>query len=107
MARGAVNRNKEDFEEGDCRYLAQEVLTHQYKTDIDFTKADIFSLGISVYEMITGDDLPLNGEKWSDLRKNRITMDERTIEYTRELKELVREMMEEDYEKRPTAEQIL
>ena len=38
-------------EEGDSRYLAKEVLN--FESDIDLTKADIFSLAMTAYEMLT------------------------------------------------------
>lgn len=41
--------------EGDSRYLAYEVLNNFNENDIDMLKkADIFSLGISIYELMTG-----------------------------------------------------
>jgi len=37
-----------DIEEGDSRYLAKEVLN--YHQGIDLTKADIYSLGMSLFQ---------------------------------------------------------
>lgn len=53
LARCKFNTNNEDIDEGDSRYLAQEVLTSQFDNQLDLTKADIFSLGISAYQLIT------------------------------------------------------
>lgn len=40
-----------DLEEGDSRYIARELLN--YHSGMDLTKADIFSLAITIYEGIT------------------------------------------------------
>ncbi|KAK9809281.1 hypothetical protein WJX73_000474 [Symbiochloris irregularis] len=51
----AIVRNAEEWEEGDGRYLAPELL----KGDTEPTPAaDIFSLGATLYECITGQVLP-------------------------------------------------
>lgn len=44
-----------DIPEGDCRYLAKELLNEDPNIPIpDLTKADIFALGITIYEMVEG-----------------------------------------------------
>ncbi len=58
LSRAAQIRNG-DVEEGDSRYLAKEVLNLDSK--VDLTKADIFSLGMTAYEMLTLELLPNNG----------------------------------------------
>jgi serine/threonine protein kinase len=40
-----------DIEEGDSRYLAREVLN--YSPQVDLAKSDIFSLAMTLYEMLT------------------------------------------------------
>jgi len=51
--------------EGDCRYMPKELLNENYG---ELPKADIFALGISVYELASGKELPKNGEYWHTLR---------------------------------------
>ena len=56
-------------DEGDCRYLPTELMRDNYSL---LTKADIFSLGLTIYEMANGDPLPKNGEEWQALRTGRL-----------------------------------
>ena len=60
------------LKEGDARYMAKELLdvtpNQIQNNEIDLTKADIFSLGISIFKMMKGGDLPSNGLEWHALR---------------------------------------
>lgn len=61
-----------DIPEGDCRYLAKELLNEDPNIPIpDLTKADVFSLGIIIYELVEGVDLSKNGEQWHQLREEK------------------------------------
>lgn len=43
-----------DLDEGDCRYQAPEFLNSNIpKAERDYTKVDIFSLGMTLYELAT------------------------------------------------------
>lgn len=57
--------NSTDVEEGDSRYMSLELLAGHPE---DLTKSDVFSLGISLYEICSGRPLPKNGEEWQTLR---------------------------------------
>ena len=60
-----VENGRWEDEEGDKRYLAPELL----QGSADF-KSDIFSAGLIVYQMLTGQqDLPGNGPAWHALRQ--------------------------------------
>ena len=68
LARITTNLTGE-LPEGDARYLAREVLAQVSSGDIpDLTKADIFSLGATVYEILRGRILPGNGPEWHEIR---------------------------------------
>lgn len=59
---GMVTRIDEpSVEEGDCRYLSREIMNEDYT---HLAKADIFSLGCSLYEAASGHELPKNGPEW-------------------------------------------
>lgn len=55
-----------EVEEGDSRYLAVELLHEDIPKNL--TKSDIFSLGLSMVELITRQELPTNGPVWHELR---------------------------------------
>jgi wee1-like protein kinase len=47
----AARMRSGDIEEGDSRYLAREMLN--CTSEIDLTKADLFSLAMTLFEMLT------------------------------------------------------
>ena len=53
--------------EGDSKYISPEVFYKQNNSINN--KTDIFSLGLSIYEILTEKDLPLNGDEWQNIRK--------------------------------------
>lgn len=67
-----------DLSEGDCRYLAKEVLglslgLEEIEDLTELPKADVFSLGIVCYELATNPEvLPCGGEDWQQLREGHL-----------------------------------
>ena len=96
------------IEEGDCRYMSKELLEDYNSKCTDYTKCDIFSLGISIYELMMPEtiELPRNGPFWNQLRENNLSsIDE--LPYSPHLKHLVKTMMAADPLDRPSAKDIL
>eukprot|EP01065_Artemidia_motanka_P052878 TRINITY_DN9654_c0_g1_i1.p1 TRINITY_DN9654_c0_g1~~TRINITY_DN9654_c0_g1_i1.p1 ORF type:complete len:564 (+),score=148.36 TRINITY_DN9654_c0_g1_i1:85-1776(+) len=52
------------FEEGDCRYIPQDMLNGKAHP----AEADVFSLGMSLHEVATGLEPSKNGESWHAVR---------------------------------------
>lgn len=71
-------------EEGDCRYLPAEIL-HEDLTHMP--KADIFALGLTVYEAGGGGALPKNGPEWHEIRNGKL---KELPHYSRDLNELLK-----------------
>ncbi|EDV31594.1 uncharacterized protein Dana_GF14473 [Drosophila ananassae] len=98
---GHVTSVKEPYvEEGDCRYLPKEILQEDYS---NLFKADIFSLGITLFEVAGGGPLPKNGPEWHKLRNGEVPI---LPSLSRDFNELIAQMMHPDPEKRPTSQSI-
>lgn len=89
-----------DVEEGDCRYLPAEILHEDFK---HLQKADIFSLGITLYEAAGGGPLPKNGVEWHQLRTGHVP---RLAHLSAELNDLIAQMTHPDATQRPSATTI-
>lgn len=85
LTRVAKLKNDGDIQEGDSRYLAKELLN--YHSGIDITKADIYSLGMTIYEGLCLDLLPNNGPQWIEWRDNGLFLKDRMDlqDYSQEL----------------------
>jgi wee1-like protein kinase len=67
---GLMCRGDEHIDhEGDSRYLARDLLQDDAP---DNFKCDIFSLGISIYELASGRPLPKEGDAWRELREGHV-----------------------------------
>lgn len=102
-----VTKLEGDVPEGDSRYLAPELLNDDPTALVpDLTKADVFSLGVMMYELMRGRQLPSRGHEWLAIRQGQVDVGE-IAAYSKELRELVLLMMEHDPVMRPSAAQIL
>lgn len=55
LSKIALRSSDGDISEGDCRYMAPELLSDSQESEIpDLTKADIYSFGATIYELMTG-----------------------------------------------------
>lgn len=88
-------------EEGDCRYLPREILQEDFT---QLQKADIFALGLTIYQAARGQPLPLNGEEWHAIRNGEI---DPLPAYSMELYLLLKQMIHPDPAVRPSASQLV
>ncbi|XP_012940021.1 membrane-associated tyrosine- and threonine-specific cdc2-inhibitory kinase [Aplysia californica] len=87
--------------EGDPRYLAPELLEGKFGKH-----ADIFSLGIFFLEICHNVEIPRGGQLWHLLRNGSLPS-EFFRERSPELKAVITSMLETDYNRRPTVDQVL
>ncbi|GFY76629.1 wee1-like protein kinase [Trichonephila inaurata madagascariensis] len=85
-----------EVEEGDCRYMPGELLQDDYR---HLPKADIFALGLTIYEVCGGGPLPKNGNDWHSIREALPYLSY----YSKELNDLLKKMIHPDPEQRPTS----
>lgn len=99
----SLHSNPADYSEGDGRYMAPEVMN-----DLPTTASDIFSLGISMFELVTLLDLPNTGQLWNELRSGNIANREDYPPHCSfELRNLIGKMMHPDPSMRPTTKDLL
>ncbi len=101
---GLVSKvSSHDVEEGDSRYMSMELLSGDHD---DLTKSDIFSLGISLYEICLGGvrPLPTNGPEWQTLRSADFSPLANT---PGDMQRLIQTMMHPMANARPSASELL
>lgn len=89
-----------DVTEGDKRYLPRELLQDDHRA---LTKCDIFSLGATLYELVTANPIPSDGDSYHSLRDGRFE----EMFVPPDLAYLIKQMMHVDPNARPTAHDIL
>jgi serine/threonine protein kinase len=101
---GLVSKvSSHDVEEGDSRYMSMELLSGDHT---NLTKSDVFSLGLSLYEICLGGvrPLPTNGPEWQSLRAAQFHPLANTPD---DMQEIIKQMMHPNAAIRPSASDLL
>lgn len=89
---------------GTLSYMAPEVLEGNYTE-----KCDIWSIGIIMYILITG-QFPYKGDQNQVIYKIKnyhFETNPETLDINKNIKSVLLKLLEKDYQKRPTADQVL
>ncbi|XP_021775445.1 wee1-like protein kinase [Chenopodium quinoa] len=91
--------NSLPIEEGDARYMPQEILNEKYD---HLDKVDIFSLGVSIYELLRGSSLP--DAVHQVLREGKLPL---LPSNSLQLQNLIKLMVDPDPTRRPSARELV
>ncbi|CAM4795146.1 unnamed protein product [Rotaria magnacalcarata] len=94
--------------DGDCRYLALEIIQKSNSTSLYLDKCDIYSLGLTLYVCATNYIMPKKGNEWEQLRLNITQFLQRISQCSKQFNELLLERMcNIDPNRRPSAYELL
>ncbi|KAK3415568.1 hypothetical protein EUGRSUZ_H01185 [Eucalyptus grandis] len=91
------------IQEGDTRYMPHEILNENFD-HLDLEKVDIFALGASVYELVTGSTLMKSGPQFLNLREGNLPL---PPGHSLPFQNLLKVMMDADPTARPSAKELL
>jgi len=101
----SVEDNDSIPEEGDCRYMAPELLEMDVEKS-NLPKADIFSLGLSIYELASLESLPKNSLESEDYNNIKLGKLKNLPNYSKQFNRLLKKMANPDPKIRPTAAKL-
>lgn len=89
------------IEEGDARYMPQEILNENYD---HLDKVDIFSLGVSIYQLIRKSPMPESGCHILNLKEGKLPL---LPGHSLQFQNLLKAMIDPDPVKRPSARELV
>ena len=103
----------DDIIEGDCRYISKELFDNNdniSKSDID-NRCDVFSLGLSILEIMANINLPPKGNLWKQIRNENFIIPKEfsngwNIKDNKDFLELINKMIS-PIDKRPTLIELI
>ena len=100
----------DDIVEGDAKYISKELFHFKKNSKLN-SKCDIFSLGLTLLELIAKIELPYNGQLWHELRNENFKISESYFEKSninnvKDFISLISQMIL-PFEKRPTIKEVI